>query len=145
MPLKRRSRNRPSQDRTDTRDTQKTIGPYIYICPYIYAYMHIYIYMLGTQKEAGGTPTLMFSSFSCSLHSYMDVSSDLVECYDYPSLISFKIDLFTSLCKFLYLVHQQSALFISTLHSKIFIMLPATCMFESRSLSNSLKNNYIIW
>ena len=36
MPSKRRSRNRPSQDRTDTRDTRKTIGPYIYIYIYIY-------------------------------------------------------------------------------------------------------------
>ena len=31
MPSKRRSGIRPSQDRTDTRDTRKTIGPYIYI------------------------------------------------------------------------------------------------------------------
>ena len=30
MPSKRRSGNRPTQDRTDTRDTRKTIGPYIY-------------------------------------------------------------------------------------------------------------------
>ena len=28
MPSKHRSENRPSQDRTDTRDTRKTIGPF---------------------------------------------------------------------------------------------------------------------
>ena len=31
MPSKRRSGFHPSQDRTDTQDTQETIGPYIYI------------------------------------------------------------------------------------------------------------------
>ena len=32
MPSKRRSRNHPSQDRTDTRDTRETISICMYVC-----------------------------------------------------------------------------------------------------------------
>ena len=55
MPSKRRSGTRPSQDRTDTRDTRKTIGPFynrenlrrnIYIYIYIYVYIYIYRYIV---------------------------------------------------------------------------------------------------
>ena len=65
MPSKRRSGNRPSQDRTDTRETRKTIGPfynrenirrnirrnthtYLYIHIYMYIYIHTYIHTVCT-------------------------------------------------------------------------------------------------
>ena len=49
MPSKRRSGNRPSKDRTDTRDTRETIGLYIYI--YIYIYICILIYSMIGQLD----------------------------------------------------------------------------------------------